>query len=284
MNATPKIEEHPLGFFLPENAGILMLGSFPPKKERWSMNFYYPNFQNDMWRIMGLVFYGNKEHFVINQEKRAINQCPSIISKANKTEIESQRKSGQIKTTQKENITKKGASKFNESLIRKFCIEKGIALGDIAVKVKRLKDNASDKFLEIVETLDIENILEQIPHCHTIIVTGEKAMETLISALNGNRNINSLLEQANGNNKEITAPKVGEYTIISFPTAQTAQQSIENRSSQRETQQTTFQNNIGITRQIKLYRMPSSSRAYPKSIEEKAAYYQKALTAQKALI
>ena len=54
-------ELHPLGFFLPEQTKLLMLGSFPPPMQRWSMNFYYPNIQNDMWRILGLLFYSNKE-------------------------------------------------------------------------------------------------------------------------------------------------------------------------------------------------------------------------------
>ncbi len=57
-------ERHPLGFFLPEGARLLILGSFPPPRTRWSMDFFYPNFQNDMWRVMGLVFYGNKDCFV----------------------------------------------------------------------------------------------------------------------------------------------------------------------------------------------------------------------------
>ncbi|HPJ54860.1 MAG TPA: uracil-DNA glycosylase family protein, partial [Bacteroidales bacterium] len=42
--------------FLPGSSRILLLGSFPPPVNRWSMDFYYPNFQNDMWRIMGLIF------------------------------------------------------------------------------------------------------------------------------------------------------------------------------------------------------------------------------------
>ena len=41
-------ESHLLQPFLPSTARLLMLGSFPPKKERWSMDFYYPNLQNDM--------------------------------------------------------------------------------------------------------------------------------------------------------------------------------------------------------------------------------------------
>ena len=64
MLATPEIERHPLQPFLPENARVLMLGSFPPPKERWCMDFFYPNPQNDMWRIMGQVFFYDKQHFV----------------------------------------------------------------------------------------------------------------------------------------------------------------------------------------------------------------------------
>lgn len=57
-------ETHPLEPFLPEGARLLMLGSFPPARQRWSMEFYYPNFQNDMWRIVGLSFFGDKGHFL----------------------------------------------------------------------------------------------------------------------------------------------------------------------------------------------------------------------------
>jgi len=63
------IESHPLQPFIPEGARLLMLGSFPPARHRWSMDFFYPNFQNDMWRIFGLVFYGDKDHFVVNEER-----------------------------------------------------------------------------------------------------------------------------------------------------------------------------------------------------------------------
>lgn len=65
-----KIEKHPLQPFFPENAKWLFLGSFPPKQNRWSMDFFYPNFQNDMWRIFGLVFFKNKDYFVDIKEKR----------------------------------------------------------------------------------------------------------------------------------------------------------------------------------------------------------------------
>lgn len=59
-----KIETHPLPPFLPKNAKLLMLGSFPPPKARWKMDFYYPNYQNDMWRIFGLIFFKDKNYFL----------------------------------------------------------------------------------------------------------------------------------------------------------------------------------------------------------------------------
>lgn len=57
-------EEHPLKPFLPPEARILMCGTFPPPRKRWSMEFYYPNYINDMWRVFGLVFFGDKDYFV----------------------------------------------------------------------------------------------------------------------------------------------------------------------------------------------------------------------------
>lgn len=57
-------EEHPLEPFLPANARLLMCGTFPPKRNRWSMEFYYPNFINDMWRVFGIVFFGDKDALV----------------------------------------------------------------------------------------------------------------------------------------------------------------------------------------------------------------------------
>ncbi|ETJ42738.1 ABC-3 protein, partial [human gut metagenome] len=33
------------------------------------IEFHYPNFQNDMWRVYGLVFFDDKEHFRKGEEK-----------------------------------------------------------------------------------------------------------------------------------------------------------------------------------------------------------------------
>ena len=73
-----EVEQHPLTPFLPGNARLLMLGSFPPQRKRWSMDFYYPNWNNDMWRITGLIFFGDKTHFV-DANRKAF--CKKIFSK-----------------------------------------------------------------------------------------------------------------------------------------------------------------------------------------------------------
>ena len=65
MNAIAiAIEQHPLQPFLPEGARLLMLGSFPPPRKRWSMDFFYPNRTNQMWEIFGLVFFGDSQRLV----------------------------------------------------------------------------------------------------------------------------------------------------------------------------------------------------------------------------
>ncbi len=64
------VEKHPLEPFMPEGTRLLMLGSFPPERKRWSMEFFYPNWGNDMWRIWGLIFFGDKQYFEITAEKR----------------------------------------------------------------------------------------------------------------------------------------------------------------------------------------------------------------------
>lgn len=59
-----QIERHPLQPFLPPNARLLMLGSFPPPRKRWCMDFFYPNRTNQMWNIFGLLFFGDADRLV----------------------------------------------------------------------------------------------------------------------------------------------------------------------------------------------------------------------------
>ena len=87
-------EKHPLGFFLPENTQLLMLGSFPPPQQRWSMNFYYPNIQNDMWRILGLLFYADKDFFLEVPRKFSEEKCKAFCREKAGGENLGQRRGG----------------------------------------------------------------------------------------------------------------------------------------------------------------------------------------------
>ena len=58
-----EVELRPFPPFLPPRATVMMMGSFPPSAEKRAMAFHYPNFQNDMWRVYGLVFFGDAQHF-----------------------------------------------------------------------------------------------------------------------------------------------------------------------------------------------------------------------------
>ena len=178
-------EQHPLEPFLPAGARLLMLGSFPPQRKRWSMEFFYPNLQNDMWRIFGLLFFGDRNHFLTPDRKA-----------------------------------------FDRGRIEAFCRERGIAIYDTAEEVIRLKDNASDQFLQVVREVDLAALLSRIPSCRDVVVTGGRAAETAARILS------------------CAVPAVGSFT--------------------------TFEQG---DRTMRLWRMPSSSRAYPMPLESKAAVY-----------
>lgn len=130
-------EHHPFQPLVYPEVKVMMIGSFPPPRPKWRMEFYYPNFYNDMWRIFGVVFFENKDYFLRSDKKS-----------------------------------------FDSDLLRSFLLEKGIGIADMGKEVIRLKNNASDKFLEIVEPLNITELLHDIPLCHAFITAGEKATDT----------------------------------------------------------------------------------------------------------
>jgi len=182
------MEIHPLPSFLPANARILMSGSFPPPRSRWCMDFFYPNRQNDMWKIWALIATGDKDTFLLPDGKS-----------------------------------------FDKGKIVAFCEELGLALTDAAEEVVRGRGNAADAYLTVTKPRDFVKLLTQIPQCRDIVLTGEKAMETL-GATVGFKKI-----------------PVGEYIETDY---------------------------FG-DRRVRIWRMPSSSRAFPRSIEWKADYYRR---------
>lgn len=180
-------ERHPFEPWVPDDAKVLIMGTFPPQPKRWSMEFYYPNRTNDFWYMMGLIYYGDRNALLLP-----------------------------------------GTKDFDLPRIKELLNREGIALHDTGRLIRRLAGNASDKFLEIVEPVDLEALLARMPHLRAIATTGEKAAGVLAS-LTGTE-----------------APKMGEKV----------------RWEERG---------------IDLWRMPSTSRAYPLALDKKAAYYRRIL-------
>lgn len=184
---TDDIECHPWQPYIPQNARIFILGTFPPAPSRWSMEFYYPNRINDFWRIMGLIFFNDKDALFDTNAK-----C------------------------------------FKLDEITRLLDNRGIALGDTAAEIRRLKGNASDKYLEILKPIDLRAALSKIPQCSAIATTGEKAAGVIASIT------------------DTQIPEKGGMVSGFCP---------------------------GIDRQLSIFRMPSTSRAYPLPLEKKADYY-----------
>lgn len=115
---------------------------------------------------------------------------------------------------------------FRQTEIEALLKEKGIAIFDTALAVRRLSGNASDKDLQVLEKTDIRALLGEIPLCHDIVCTGQKSAETLCEDYGA------------------SVPPLGGVSDF----------------------------NIG-GRVMHLWRMPSSSRAYPMPLMEKASYY-----------
>lgn len=160
------------------------------------MNFYYPNRQNDMWRILAYIYYGDPLALMLPDGKT-----------------------------------------FDQPKIENFCRKIGLALTDTAQEVIRARGNASDAFLEVVKPRDFSKQLEKLPLCHDIVLTGEKAVETL--------------RQTVGFGKIA----VGDYVETDY---------------------------FG-GRHVRIWRMPSSSRAYPRPIAWKAEYYSRVFKPQEKL-
>ena len=195
------IETHPFGPVLPPDATVMMMGSFPPTADKWAMRFHYPNFQNDMWRIYGRVFFDDADYFRVGDEKR-----------------------------------------FDPERIRTFMFERGIASCPTVVQAIRETGNASDKDLTVVTPVDLDSILSQVPKIENLFTTGGKATEVLLNMLD-------------------TPPAKSKYPktnqSIDYP------YKWQDNESHPKTEAS----------ELTLYRLPSTSRAYPLARDKKVAAY-----------
>ena len=130
--------------------------------------------------------------------------------------------------------------RFDPERIRSFMFERGIASCPTVKQAIRETGNASDKNLTVVTRVDLDSILPQVPHVKTLFTTGGKATEVLMSLL-------------------AAPPAKSKYPKTN--------QSMHYPYEWQNDNQTTAVNDLT------LYRMPSTSRAYPLALDKKVAAY-----------
>ena len=130
--------------------------------------------------------------------------------------------------------------RFDPERIRSFMFERGIASCPTVKQAIRETGNASDKNLTVVTRVDLDNILPQVPHVKTLFTTGGKATEVLMSLL-------------------AAPPAKSKYPKTN--------QSMHYPYEWQNDNQTTAVNDLT------LYRLPSTSRAYPLALDKKVAAY-----------
>ena len=154
------------------------------------------------------------------------------------------------------------AKRFKIDEIVAFCEEKGLAFFDTSTAIRRLQDNASDKFLEVVEPTDIHALIAQLPHLRAIVTTGEKATDTICRTMG-----------------VIEVPKVNTYVEITNTDGTDETDNLVN-TNLTKVQLDGPKGKVNPTNGggLLLYRLPSSSRAYPLSFDKKVEAYRKMFT------
>ena len=135
---------------------------------------------------------------------------------------------GLIFMNDREALWLKDEKRFDLEAIKALLDREHIALWDTGMAVRRLKGNASEKYLEIVEPIDLGRLMDGHPTITTVVTTGEKATG-VIAAQAG-----------------VGVPAIGDPVdcmVGGHP--------------------------------FKLWRMPSTSRAYPLALEKKVEAYRK---------
>jgi len=131
--------------------------------------------------------------------------------------------------------------RFDPERIRDFMFERGIASCPSVKQAIRETGNASDKNLTVVTPVDLEVILPQVPKVESLFTTGGKATEVLLG----------LLEEPIAKSKH---PKTNQSMDYPYQW-----QSTDNQKAD--------------VNNLTLYRLPSTSRAYPLSLDKKVAAY-----------
>ena len=131
--------------------------------------------------------------------------------------------------------------RFDPERIRAFMFERGIASCPTVTQAIRETGNASDKNLTVVTPVNLDSILPQVPKVETLFTTGGKATEVLLNLL-------------------AEPPAKSKYPKT-------------NQSMDYPYEWQSDNNKKADVNNLTLYRLPSTSRAYPLALDKKVAAY-----------
>lgn len=91
---------------------------------------------------------------------------------------------GMIFFNDKDKFFDKEKKLVDKNGIQQMLLNYKIGIGETATEVIRTKDNASDKFLEIITPVNLSNLFSKAPKCKIIATTGEKAASVISDLTN----------------------------------------------------------------------------------------------------
>lgn len=231
------VEDHPIGPVVHTDSRVLLCGTFPPVRR--SIHFYYPNPNNDMWKVLGLVFFDDADAFY------TLAGCTSPLLSSSSKPL------GGLAVTRA----------LDEARILHFADSQPVGFFDACRRVRRRLGTSADENIEALERTDVvRDVLLHTPHCAAIIATSTLALTLLLDDLSahgtfrtsGEAPMEAVLKTRQGKPKYNIPPVGGKLKWV-------------------PSEACIFRSAVWI------YRGPSTSRALPLSLEEKTEHYRRAI-------
>lgn len=232
-------EDHPIGPVVHADSRVLFCGTFPPVRK--SIRFYYPNANNDMWKVLGHVFYDDADAFYTSTYgASSLFPSPSKLSGCHAA-----------------------TRALDEARILRFADSQPVGFFDMCRRARRRLGTSADDNIEALERTDVvRDVLSHTPHCAGIITTGTLALTMLLDDLSAHGTfltssetpVEAVLKTRQGKRKYSIPPIGGQLKWVPSEAC-------------------------GFRNAVWIYRGPSTSRALPLKLEDKTRHYRLAVAA-----
>ncbi|GET91362.1 hypothetical protein, unknown function [Leishmania tarentolae] len=232
-------EDHPIGPVVHADSRILFCGTFPPVRK--SIRFYYPNANNDMWKVLGQVFYDDVDAFYTSAD------CVSSL----------------FSPPSKQSSCRAATRVLDERRIWHFAHSQPVGFFDVCRRVRRRRGTSADDNIEALERTNVlRDVLSCTPHCAGILTTGTLAFTMLLDDLcahgtfltSSGAPVEAVFKTRRGKPKHHIPPMGGYLKWVPSEAC-------------------------SFCSAVWIYRCPSTSRALPLKLEDKTRHYRLAVAA-----